>query len=116
MGDALGAAAVIGALFAGVVTVIRSFTSYKLKKKLIESGAVDPSSIKLIESEKDGMAKNSTLKWGLVFFFAGLGLVVIELFSSSLHHDSVLPFGIELVFVSAGFLIYVLLMKNKQTT
>lgn len=115
MSEAFEILAVFGSIFIGTVAIIRSFTSYKLKKRIIEGGAnIDPNALELLKSEEDNPAKNTTLKWGLVVLFAGLGLIVIETLGYELSDNSTLPFGIELVFVSVGFLVYTFLMRNKR--
>jgi hypothetical protein len=92
------------------VVIIASF-NHRLKKQIIESGRTDDDLLKVL-SEK---AKNSSevLKWGLVFFFGGLGLVVLQF----IHYDAdsaTLPFGIEAMFIAVGFLLYYFIMKRED--
>ncbi len=58
-----------------------------------------------------------SLKWGLVAFMAGLGLIIIEMIRVTYppgvgYYESALPYGIELVFISLGFLIYFFLVTR----
>ena len=69
--------------------------------------------------------KYPSLKWGLVAFFGGLGFIIIDQMSpfsndmgeySNYMDRSLLPFGIELVSISMGFIVYFLIvtfMKKK---
>jgi hypothetical protein len=98
-------------VFAGIYQVIKVFTDYLLKRKIITSGHIDKAGI--LETPKD-REENSypTLKWGLVTLFAGIGLLVIALLERSGGIDmtyggfSYLAFSIELIAISLGFLLY----------
>ena len=79
-----------------------------------------------IAAENQEANKYPSLKWGLVAFFAGIGFIIINSMSPSLYNqdnyrnfteNSVLPFGIELVCISLGFIVYFLIvtfMKKKN--
>ncbi|RPJ67759.1 MAG: hypothetical protein EHM20_17200 [Alphaproteobacteria bacterium] len=103
-------------VFTGIYQVIKVFTDYLLKRKLINAGHVDKAGILDTTREKEGNSY-PTLKWGLVTLFAGLGLLVIEFtgkadsynFESGNH--SYLPVGIELIAISLGFLVYFLIAR-----
>lgn len=97
--------------FICIAVVIISLSNNRLKKKMIEMGHVDENAIKLF-----GKSMNyqfNSLKWGLILFFGGLGLIIISLFPDHLH-DTPLPFGIEIIMISLGFLTYYFLMRNKK--
>lgn len=98
--------------FVSIAVVIISLSNNRLKKKMIELGHVDENSIKLFGQSLK--YKFDSLKWGLILFFGGVGLVIISLLPSHLYHDSVLPFGIEIIMISLGFLSYFLLVKNRK--
>jgi hypothetical protein len=55
--------------------------------------------------------KYSSLKWGLIIFFAGLSLVIMEFIPA--ERDSPLPYGLFALSVSLGFLIYYFLLKKE---
>lgn len=107
MEDALITAIVFG----GIYQLIKVFTDYLLKRKIIISGHIDKAGI--LDPIKD-KEENSypTLKWGLVTLFAGAGLLAISLIDkngelSYMHGgNSYLPIGIELIAISLGFLVY----------
>lgn len=109
-------AIVTAAVFAGIYFVIKVFTDFLLKRKMIVTGNVDKAGI--LESPKDS-ERNSypTLKWGLVAFFAGAGLLVIALMNRggsmdlTYGNNTYLPVGIELIAVSLGFLVYFVIAR-----
>jgi hypothetical protein len=104
-------AIVTAIVFTGIYQLIKVFTDYLLKRKLIAGGHVDNAGILATPKDKE---ENSypTLKWGLVTLFAGLGLLVIALTDNSESMNwtpgshPYLPFGIELIAISLGFLVY----------
>src|SRR5690349_15696408 len=102
MNGGIVAAIVIGAVFYGIIGIIRAITEYMLKQKLINSGQVDTKSLKILSNPTD--TRFTALKWGLITFFGGLGLVTLEFINYS--RDSPFPYGVELVFISTGFLVY----------
>ena len=61
---------------------------------------------------KSMTSRQSTLKWGLIILFAGLGLIIVE----QLPHDedSLLPYGVEAVCASLGFLLYYFMVKKER--
>lgn len=112
---------VIAAVFAGIYMVIKVFTDFLLKRKIIKSGHLDRAGIlEPIPATSSERNHYPTLKWGLVALMAGAGLILIEFLSRygtirlDDGYDSFLPFGIELVFISAGFLIYFLIINGKK--
>jgi len=110
MEDAL----VTAIVFTGIYQVIKVFTDYFLKRKLITAGHVDKAGILDTPKEENSYP---TLKWGLVTLFAGLGLLVIALINKSESMDwvngshSYLPVGIELIAISLGFLVYFMIAR-----
>ena len=64
---------------------------------------VDDQAIRLL-GHLPGTAREA-LKWGLLLFFGGIGLIVLSFVPYDMA-DSPLPYGIEAVFLSAGFLLY----------
>ncbi|MES2733203.1 MAG: DUF6249 domain-containing protein [Bacteroidota bacterium] len=93
-----------------VVLIVRSFTDFFLKRKMIELGYLDQKSDKRLNHYFFN-DYSSSLKWGLIILFTGLGLITQELLPAEPH--SILPYGIVLVFVSIGFLIYYLIVSKQ---
>ena len=112
MEDAL----VTAIVFVGIYMLIKVFTDFLLKRKIIRTGHLDKAGIMEPSTNKE---ENSypTLKWGLVTLFAGLGLLVIALTdrgeSTVWFHGShsYLQIGIELIAISLGFLVYFLIAQ-----
>jgi hypothetical protein len=109
-------AIVTAVVFTGIYQVIKVFTDYLLKRKLIIGGQIDKAGI--LDTPKDKEANSyPTLKWGLVALFAGLGFLVIaqmnqnDVMNWEHGSHSYLPIGIELVAISVGFLLYFVITR-----
>jgi hypothetical protein len=112
-------------IFTGIYYILKNFTDFLLKRKIIKAGHFEKAGILEQQvSSETGEArevnKYPSLKWGLVAFFAGIGLIIINQMSPSLTNEdnyrnfmnnSMLPFGIELVSISFGFLVYFLIVN-----
>jgi hypothetical protein len=103
-------------VFIGIYQLIKVFTDYLLKKKIITTGQVDKAGI--LDTPKDKEESSyPTLKWGLVTLFAGAGLLLIALIDKGeninwIHgSNSYLPIGIELIAISLGFLVYFIITR-----
>jgi hypothetical protein len=100
------------AILITIAVIITRLLNYRLKKQIINAGRID-------ENVVDRLFKPSgfptdLLKWGLLLFFGGLGLVVLE-FIPYRGDESPLPYGLEAIFIAAGFLLYyVIVRKEKQ--
>jgi hypothetical protein len=121
-------------VFYAFYEIIKNFTDFLLKRKIIKAGHFDTAGIldqkvASVASGNQEANKYPSLKWGLVAFFAGIGFIIINQMSPSLgngnywessHNNfmehSLLPFGIELVCISFGFIIYFLIVNfsNKK--
>jgi hypothetical protein len=123
-------------IFSSIYLVVKNFTDFLLKRKIIKAGHFENAGIlnqKVSSGSSDDQEANKypSLKWGLVAFFAGIGFLIIDQMSPALsngngnywessHNNfmehSLLPFGIELVSISLGFIVYFLIvtfMKKK---
>ncbi len=121
MTDVLIAAVVFYSIF----QIIKNFTDFLLKRKIINTGHIDSAGIldqKVASfiSENQEVNKYPSLKWGLVAFFAGLGFILIHQMGPGMSNEdayrefmnrSLLPFGIELVSISMGFIVYFLIVN-----
>jgi len=107
-------------VFSGIYYILRLLADYLLKRRLIKSEQYER--VGILDTPKlanDEVNRYPSLKWGLVAFMAGLGLILIEVLkwkNSDLfdYYKSVMPFGILLVSISLGFLIYFLIMNAKR--
>lgn len=112
-------------IFYAIFSVLKNFTDFLLRRKIIKAGHFEKAGIldqKIapVTAENQEANKYPSLKWGLVAFFAGIGFIIINQMSPSLYNEdnyrnftehSVLPFGIELVSISFGFIIYFLIVN-----
>lgn len=97
-------------IFIIIALVIIAWYNYRLKRRIIDSGPIDHDAIDFLKKLTDTGAEQ--LKWGCILFMAGLGLVVDHYISY--EDESVLPFGVELMFIAAGFLIYYFFITSRQ--
>ena len=99
-------------IFYAIYQTVRVMSEHFLKRKIIKSGHFEKAEIlSQLVKESEEVNKYPSLKWGLVAFMAGAGLIVNELLRSSNNfimtgYDAIMPFGVELVFISMGFLAY----------
>jgi|GEM_PF-327879 len=107
----LQAAYIVIALALSTTIVVKSFTDYILRRKMLEMGYLDEKSNRKLGSSflNDHF---SALKWGLITLFAGLGLVLLAFMDFS--SNSSLPYGVLLIFISVGFLIYYYVMRKQE--
>ncbi len=107
-------------VFFGSYHLIKVFTDYFLKRRIIKAGHTEKAGILEPAGPTQEENRYPTLKWGLVFFMGGAGLIVTELlslggrFPGVKDYFSALPLGIELVFISLGFLIYFIIVNSKK--
>lgn len=121
MNDVLMTATVFFAIF----QILKNFTDFLLKRKIIKAGHFENAGIldQQVASanvENQEANKYPSLKWGLVAFFAGIGFIFIDQMTPTGNNEdiyrnfmqnSVLPFGIELVSISLGFIVYFLIVN-----
>ena len=121
-------------VFYAFYEIIKNFTDFLLRRKIIKAGHFESAGIleqkiASLSPENQEANKYPSLKWGLVAFFAGIGFIIINQMTPGLsngnywesnHNNfmehSLLPFGIELVSISFGFIVYFLIvnfMKKK---
>ena len=107
-------------IFFSLYHALKLISDHLLKRKLIKAGQYDKPGILDEPQQSDETNRYPSLKWGLVALMTGLGFIVIDtlkLFDRDWisGQDAVLPLGILLVFVSAGFLIYFFIMNAKKS-
>lgn len=101
--------AILGSFGTALFFFTRVMTDYILKKKMIDKGFVNDDT-QAIFKQHTADNKYPSLKWGLIIFFAGISLIIMEYIPSG--PESPLPYGLFAVSVSLGFLIYYFLMKK----
>ncbi|MBN2636409.1 MAG: hypothetical protein JXR61_09070 [Prolixibacteraceae bacterium] len=115
--DELIATAIV---FYGMYYILSLIADYLLKRRLIKLEQYER--VGILDAPRHANAEENkypSLKWGLVALLAGLGLILIEslrYINPELmdYRESILPFGILLVSISLGFLIYFFIMNGKK--
>ena len=102
---------ILGSLGLSIYFFTKVMTDYLLKKKMVDKGFVNEDTQAIFKQHVASDGKYSSLKWGLIAFFAGLSLIVMEYVSVS--PDSPMPYGLFAVAVSFGFLLYYFLVKRE---
>jgi hypothetical protein len=93
----------------GIILV--NWFNYRLKKHLLDTRSGDENVLALIRDLwRPGQ---EALKWGLVLLSGGLGLIVNGFIPFDEDHASI-SFGVEIVFLGAGFLSYYVLSQRKK--
>lgn len=101
--------AILGSFGTAIYFFTKVMTDYILKKKMIDKGFVNEDTQSIFK-QHTAENKYSALKWGLIIFFAGLSLVIMEYVPAG--PESPLPYGLFAVSVSLGFLLYYFLVKK----
>ncbi len=107
-------------VFAGIYQIIKVFTDFLLKRRIISAGHVDKAGILDLPKDKED-SSYATLKWGLVALFAGVGLLIIALFEKNENmiwmqsSHAYMPIGIELIAISLGFLVYFIITRFRNS-
>lgn len=93
--------------------VIIQLLKYRIKRKIVEAGLSDESLIKAILADPKGHQEKqqNLLKWIFIGGFGGLGLVVQEFLPYNMD-ESMLPYGVIIIFLSVGLLLYYLLNNH----
>jgi hypothetical protein len=112
MQDVLMPIAIFGSFGAALYYFTQVMTDYMLKKKMIEKGYVNEETQSIFKSHQQKDNRYSSLKWGLIAFFAGVSLVLMEFIPT--RGDSPLPYGLFAISVSLGFLLYFVLMRRED--
>jgi hypothetical protein len=91
--------------------LIIALLNHRIKIRMIRAGFVDENAANALNKLNYDL-KVDTLKWGLILLFGGAGLILLDYIH--LQPDSTMPYGIETLFLAAGFLTYYLITKNKN--
>jgi hypothetical protein len=111
--EVLMAPSILGSIGFVIYYFTKVMTDYILKKKMIEKGFVNEDTQAIFkQSAETAGGKYSSLKWGMIIFFAGLALILMEFIP--IHSDSPLPYGLFAVSVSLGFLIYYFMVQRES--
>ena len=105
---------ILGSFGGAVYFFTKVMTDYILKKKMIDKGFVNDDTQAIFKQHVADVSgnKTSSLKWGLIIFFAGLALIIMEYIPTG--PESPLPYGLFAVSVSVGFLLYYFIVKKDE--
>jgi len=114
-------------IFYALYQGLRVITDFFLKRMLIKRNHFDRAEVlsqglalpSNTETPTPEPNRYPSLKWGLVAFMAGAGFVLIDILKRLPigqfdEYNSALPIGIELMFISAGFLMYFFIATFKK--
>jgi uncharacterized oligopeptide transporter (OPT) family protein len=94
-----------------IAFVIKAYMNYKLKKYILENKELDDRVMNMMQLFSG--VQTDALKWGIILFFAGIGLVTLEFIPYNAE-DSPLPYGLEMIFLAGGFLCYYILLRREK--
>ena len=103
-------AIIFAAIVIAVTTLIIALLNYRIKTRMIRSGLVDETAAKAFSSSFTNFHID-TLKWGIILFSGAIGLILLNYIPY--NSDSTLPYGIEMAFLSAGFITYYYISKKE---
>lgn len=109
LGNVLMPIAILGSLATGLILFTKTLTDYLLRKKMVEKGLVGDDAGELLKKQQTEN-KYSSLKWGLIILFGGIGLIILE--AINYEKESPLPYGVFATCISLGFLTYFFLVKK----
>ncbi len=90
-------------IFPMIGITIKWFLEYRLKKDLIQKGMVDER-VKYLSLNTFSRSSMSSLKWGLITLFIGVGIIAIRMFPYYIEGEVVL--GVMLISAGAALLLY----------
>jgi len=102
-------------IFGGSALITYIIASFRLRSRIVKAGKLDldPNQISSL-FQRIEFLKTTPLKWGLVLLCGGIGLIIINYVSYDA--SSTLPWGIEVVSLSIGYLLYYFVLKNKEVS
>ena len=83
--------------------MLKWYFDYRTRKQLIEKGLVDEK-VKYLQFNKMETFAPSSLKWGLVFLFVGVAVVILGVISAYIPDEVIL--GSMLIAAGLGLLVY----------
>jgi hypothetical protein len=98
-------------VFTAFAIVIIAILNFIVKMRIINAGYKDEAWIKTLSGSKE--YKYSSLKWAILLFFGGISLVIISVIPIPDPAESPLTYGVLSISLSAGFLVYYLLVGRK---
>ncbi len=98
----------------GVIIFWWLYTKHRERMRLIEKG-LTPDEVKAYFSETNNKPRNpySSLKWGILLTFLGIGIFLANLFEGLYDLEEGVMMGIIVLFAGIGFLVYYGVVSSK---
>lgn len=98
----------------GVIIFWWLYTKHRERMRLIEKG-LTPDEVKAYFSETNSKPRNpySSLKWGILLTFLGIGIFLANLFEGIYDLEEGVMMGIIVLFAGIGFLVYYGVVSSK---
>jgi len=102
----------------GVIIFWWLYTRHRERMRLIEKGLA-PEEVKSYFSNSTSVNKPrnafSSLKWGILISFLGLGIFIANMLEDKFNMSDGMTTGLVFIFAGVGFVLYYVLVKNKLT-
>ena len=102
---------IIIVFFVLIAIFILALYNYRLKKRILDAGPLDETGLKFLAQLSD--SGSDAMKWALLLLSSGTGFVVMQFVPYSAE-DSSVPYGIEMIFIAIGFLLYYFFLKKQK--
>lgn len=104
----------------GIIIFWHLYTKHRERMRLIEKG-LSPDEVKAYFSGFNTKAPRTTdsyrsLKFGIILFFAGMGIFIANLLEEKYNMPDGMTFGIVLLFIGLSFVLYFIIAKNAFKT
>lgn len=98
----------------GIIIFWYLYTKHRERMRLIEKG-LTPEEVKAYFTETNNKPRNpySSLKWGVLLTFVGIGIFLANLFESMYDLEEGVMMGIIVMCAGLGFLVYYGLVSSK---
>jgi hypothetical protein len=107
--DNIGGFTMIISGFVVIAWIINAAFNFSLKRRMLQKEKIDDNMLQLFAKPVESLLGN--IKWGLLLFSGGIGLVLLEFLPFS-GETSPLPYGVEAVCLGAGFLAYYFIARS----
>lgn len=102
---------IVGIIFFALLALIKIVSDNRIRRKLIESGAVSEN-IKYLYAERMQYSVPSSLKWGLVLIGVGLAFLIGQLVPD---FSGEITIACMFIFAGVGLLLFYFIARQKQS-
>mgnify|MGYP001183715143 CR=1 FL=1 len=97
----------------GLIIFWAIYTKHKERMRLIEKGLAPDEVKKYFASEDKIRSPYRGLKWAIILLSLGAGIVISNILYDKFNLSDGYTFGLVMLFLGIGFLIYYIVVKNK---